>query len=75
MPVSNTSFVVIDFTVTSSGVPSWLPGADTKPAAPVVGMAAVPDGRGYWMVDAAGSVYAFGAAYRGSATGQGRPWR
>ena len=38
--------------------------------APVVGMAATPDGRGYWLVTADGGVFAFGdAAFEGSMGG------
>ena len=38
--------------------------------APVVGMAATPDGRGYWLVGSDGGVFAFGdAAFRGSEGG------
>jgi len=37
---------------------------------PVVGMAASPDGRGYWLVAADGGVFSFGdAPFRGSASG------
>ena len=40
-------------------------------AAPIVGMAATPDGRGYWLVAADGGVFTFGdAAYQGSGAGQ-----
>lgn len=39
-------------------------------AAPVVGMTATPDGRGYWLVAADGGVYAFGSAqFHGSIPG------
>jgi hypothetical protein len=35
---------------------------------PIVGMAATPDGNGYWMVAADGGVFSFGdAQYHGSA--------
>ncbi|MHB1891615.1 MAG: hypothetical protein ACYCUF_12140, partial [Acidimicrobiales bacterium] len=34
----------------------------TFPAAPVVGMAATPDGGGYWLVAADGGVFSFGDA-------------
>ena len=40
---------------------------------PIVGMAATPDGRGYWLVAADGGIFAFGdAAFFGS-TGAHRP--
>jgi len=39
--------------------------------APMVGIAATPDGNGYWEVAPDGGFFAFGdAAYVGSATGQ-----
>ncbi|HLH28293.1 MAG TPA: alkaline phosphatase family protein, partial [Acidimicrobiales bacterium] len=39
-------------------------------AAPIVGMAATPDGRGYWLVGADGGIFAFGdARFLGSANG------
>ncbi len=45
----------------------------TKLVAPVVSMAATPDGKGYWMVGADGGVFTFGdAPYEGS-TGQLNP--
>jgi hypothetical protein len=35
---------------------------------PIVGMAATPDGQGYWLVAADGGIFSFGDAYfRGSA--------
>jgi hypothetical protein len=38
--------------------------------APVVGMAATPDGKGYWLVASDGGVFAFGdAGYVGSMGG------
>ena len=41
---------------------------------PVVGMAATPSGRGYWLVAADGGVFSFGdAAFRGSAAGRPLP--
>jgi peptidoglycan hydrolase-like protein with peptidoglycan-binding domain len=36
--------------------------AGTRPARPVVGIAAMPDGSGYWLVADDGGVFAFGAA-------------
>jgi hypothetical protein len=40
-------------------------------ARPIVGMAATPDGRGYWLVAADGGVFAFGdAAFEGSTGSQ-----
>ncbi len=48
-----------------------LPGIRVKPPAPVVAVAATPDGKGYWLVDAGGAVYPFGdARYYGSASGK-----
>ena len=42
--------------------------AGTQPAAPVVGMAATPDGGGYWLVASDGGVFTFGdASFYGSA--------
>jgi hypothetical protein len=39
-------------------------------SAPVVGMAATPDGRGYWLVSSDGGVFTFGdAAFHGSTGG------
>ncbi|EQD80481.1 hypothetical protein B1A_00847 [mine drainage metagenome] len=39
----------------------------TKLNKPVVGMAATPDGKGYWMVAADGGIFSFGdAAFYGS---------
>ncbi|HVW34553.1 MAG TPA: L,D-transpeptidase family protein, partial [Acidimicrobiia bacterium] len=35
---------------------------DTKPARPIVGMAALPNGAGYWLVADDGGVFAFGSA-------------
>jgi hypothetical protein len=41
---------------------------------PVVGMAATPDGRGYWLVASDGGVFAFGdARFYGSTGGQPIP--
>jgi hypothetical protein len=37
---------------------------------PVVGMAATPDGRGYWEVAADGGIFAFDAPFFGSRAGQ-----
>ena len=45
-----------------------LPGLGVVPATPIVGMAATPDGGGYWLVGADGGVFAFGdARFFGSA--------
>ena len=42
-----------------------------KLAAPVVGMASTPDGKGYWLVGADGGVFGFGdAGFFGSMGGQ-----
>ena len=37
---------------------------------PVVGMAATPDGKGYWLVAADGGIFAFGDARFYGSTGQ-----
>jgi hypothetical protein len=48
-----------------------LPGLHVKPAAPIVGIAPTPTGRGYLLVGADGGVYAFGdAKYYGSLPGR-----
>jgi beta-lactamase class A len=54
--------------VTAFGSATAVPGATLQNlAAPVVGMAATPDGLGYWVVAADGGVFAFGdAAFEGS---------
>ena len=40
--------------------------------APVTGMAATPDGQGYWLVGSDGGIFTYGnAAYLGSVPGQG----
>jgi len=45
-----------------------LPGLGVDPASPIVGIAATPDGGGYWLVGADGGVFAFGdAIFHGSA--------
>ncbi|MHB1762353.1 MAG: hypothetical protein ACYCS4_06355, partial [Acidimicrobiales bacterium] len=36
------------------------------PSSPVVGMAATPDGRGYWLVGSDGGVFAFDSKFYGS---------
>jgi hypothetical protein len=54
----------LDVTVSAGSGPDVLAG-------PVVGIAATPDGGGYWMADSAGSVEAFGdATWFGSMAGQ-----
>jgi hypothetical protein len=57
--------------VTAFGSATAVPGATLQNlAAPVVGMAATPDGLGYWVVAADGGVFAFGdAAFQGSTGG------
>ena len=40
-----------------------LPGLGIVPGAPVVGIAATPDGGGYWLIGADGGVFAFGDAH------------
>ncbi len=40
-----------------------LPGLGIVPVAPIVGIAATPDGDGYWLVGADGGVFAFGDAH------------
>ena len=53
--------------------PSATPASTARPGpsastSPIVGMAATPDGNGYWLVAADGGVFSFGdAAYYGSA--------
>ena len=52
---------------TGASSPSATPRSSGRPAAihlnqPVVGMAATPDGRGYWLVAADGGIFAFGGA-------------
>ena len=39
--------------------------------APIVGMAATPDGGGYWEVAADGGIFSFGAPFYGSRAGLG----
>ncbi len=48
--------------VLRSGDAGGLGSMSASPAAPVVGMAAIPDGQGYWLVTAKGLVRAFGGA-------------
>jgi N-acetylmuramoyl-L-alanine amidase len=58
---------------TQSGSPVRLddePLAGVRLAAPIVGMAASPDGNGYWLVASDGGVFAFGAPYFGSMGGK-----
>ena len=48
------------------------PGLRVTPTQPITGIAATPDGKGYWMVGADGAIYAFGdAPYEGSLPGLG----
>ena len=45
-----------------------LPSLGITPDAPIVGISATPDGRGYWLVGTDGGVFAFGdAVFYGSA--------
>ena len=47
--------------------PSWARWVDRQLSQPVVGMAALPDGGGYWLVASDGGVFSFGdAGYFGS---------
>ena len=61
---------------TAASSPSATPASTARPAAiplnqPVVGMAATPDGGGYWLVASDGGVFAFGdAGFYGSTGGQ-----
>ena len=61
---------------TAASSPTATPASTGRPGAmhlnqPIVGMAATPDGRGYWLVAADGGIFAFGdAAFYGST---GRP--
>ncbi|MGH8990316.1 MAG: hypothetical protein ACRDZ7_02175, partial [Acidimicrobiia bacterium] len=41
-----------------------------KPAAPIVSIAAHPDGRGYWLLGADGGVFAVGTGFFGSLAGR-----
>src|ERR1035437_6572405 len=41
----------------------------TSPKAPVVGMAATPDGKGYWLVASDGGIFSFGDAQFYGSTG------
>jgi hypothetical protein len=60
----------LDFNWTD--VTPYLPGDwGSRLAAPAVGMAATPDGNGYWLVSADGGVFSFGdAGFHGSMGGQ-----
>jgi hypothetical protein len=65
-------FTPVDNTTQGTTAPSpfygSLPGIGVTPVAPIVGIAATPDGGGYWMVGADGGVFAFGdAGFYGSA--------
>ncbi len=47
--------------------PSSAPTADPRSTSPIVGMAATPDGQGYWLVASDGGIFAYGdAAFFGS---------
>lgn len=48
-------------------------GSGNAMVAPVVGMAATPDGGGYWLVAADGGVFAFGDAQFHGSTGANPP--
>jgi len=49
-----------------------LPALHVKPAAPIVGIATLPNNEGYWLVGSDGGVYAFGkAGFYGSLPGLG----
>ena len=66
---------------TAASSPSETPRSTAPRAAldlnrPVVGMAATPDGKGYWLVAADGGVFTFGdAGFYGSTGGHARPGR
>jgi len=64
--------VAADGGVFAFGDAAYLGSMGGKPLTqPVVGMAATPDGKGYWLVAADGGVFAFGdAAFYGSAANQ-----
>ena len=64
--------VSADGTVTSFGGAANFGGEESSHlAAPIVGMAVTPDGRGYWLVAQDGSVFPFGdARYFGSLSGK-----
>jgi hypothetical protein len=52
-----------------------LPGLGVVPRAPIIGITATPDRKGYWLVGADGGVFAFGdAGFYGSAGASGLPW-
>jgi hypothetical protein len=56
------------FALGAAGFHGSLPAIGVAPAEPIVGMAAHPDGDGYWLVGADGGVFAFGSAsYHGGA--------
>ncbi len=53
------------------GAPDFGSVPDLRLYAPIVGMAATPDGKGYWLVAMDGAVFSFGdAVYYGSMVGQ-----
>jgi hypothetical protein len=58
--------VASDGGVFAFGAP-YLGNAVGKSGSPIVGMAADPQGRGYWLVASDGGVFAFGAPYLGNA--------
>jgi hypothetical protein len=58
--------VSADGTATAFDAPTLGPPSTDLPVAPVVGVTATADGKGFWEVTGAGSVYAYGdAAFRG----------
>ena len=40
-----------------------VPGSNETPKAPVTAIAALPDGLGYWLLGADGTVFSFGSAH------------
>ncbi len=55
------------FTFGTAGYFGWVSGQRIVSPVPVVGISPAPDGQGYWLVSASGSVYTYGdAAFLGS---------